>query len=108
MTTLPVTRTVGARKDVEGAIDYYLKEADAGVAARFAAALEAASSLLAHHPHLGSPRYAHALNLPDLRHHRLRGFPWIVFYVVLPDRIEIVRVLDARRDIPAMLRTDDD
>ncbi len=39
--------------------------------------------------------------LPGLKFRPCKPFPYLVFYMVLPKKIEILRVLRARRDIPA-------
>lgn len=59
---------------------------------------------VAEFPALGSARYAAALGLPNLRHRQLRRFRYLVFYAERDDRIDIVRVLHAERDIPVFLR----
>lgn len=92
-----------AHRDVESAIDHYAHEAGPDVALGFVTSLEAAYRAIAEQPGIGSPRYAHELMLPGLRHLRLARFPWLVFYVERDDHIDIWRVLDARRDIPTWL-----
>jgi toxin ParE1/3/4 len=42
--------------------------------------------------------------LPNLRHWRVGRFPYFAFYVEQEDRIDVWRVLDSRRDIPASLQ----
>lgn len=39
---------------------------------------------------------------------RIRGFPRAAFYIVQDDRIDVLRVLDLRTDIPAWLRMESD
>lgn len=98
-----VVPRVRAHRDVEEAIDHYARDAGPDVAVRFVDALDAAYRAIAEHPGSGSPRYAHELTLPGLRHRRLKRFPWLVFYVARHDQIDVWRVLDARSDIPAWL-----
>lgn len=98
---LPVRERARAVSDINGATARYVDAAGPDVASRFLDALQAA--YIGRHPHIGSARYAHALNVPGLRHRKLHRYPWIVLYVPWPDRIEVIRVLDARRDIPATL-----
>lgn len=95
-----------AAQDIEAAVARYHSEAGKEVALAFISELEAVYGLVIDYPHIGSPRFAHALNIPGLRHRKLRRYPWLVLYVVKENEIEVVRVLDARRDIPATL-TDD-
>lgn len=91
--------------DAEEAVDWYLLEAGPDVAMRFVTALETAYAHIAKHPGTGSPRWAHELDLPGLRGWALTGFPHIVFYTQLADRVEVWRVLHSARDIPAWIAT---
>ena len=92
-----------AHRDVENALARYLHEAGVDTAMTFVAALEKAYAAIAERPGAGSPRCAHELDLPGLRHRKLARFPLLVFYVERDDHIDVWRVLDARRDIPAWL-----
>jgi toxin ParE1/3/4 len=71
-------------------------------------ALEAAYRHILRAPGTGSPRYAHELALPRLRFRVCSRDPYLVFYIEPADRIEVRRVLHARRDIPAWLQNDVD
>ena len=99
----PLVRRARADADVHEAIDHYLTEST-DVALGFVDALEAAYEHIRHSPATGSPRYGHELNLPGLRFWQCRRYPYLVFYVALSDRIEVWRVLHARRDIPHWLQ----
>ena len=99
----PLIRRARADADVVEAIDYYLNESTA-VALQFVDALEAAYEHIRRAPATGSPRYAHELNLPGLRTWRCRRFPYLVFYLEHADRLEVWRVLHAKRDIPHWLQ----
>lgn len=92
-----------AEHDVEEAVAYYRGEAGPGTALGFVGALEAAITHLCDYPLIGSLRFAFELDIPDLRSWPLQRFPYLVFYVPDDDRIDIWRVLHARRDIPAFL-----
>lgn len=107
MTPKAVVPRDQAHCDVEQAIDHYAREAGADIALGFVEVLEAAYRWIAEHPGTGSPRYAHELDLPDLRHRQLERYPYLVFYVERTDHIDVWRVLDARRDIPAWLAEPD-
>ncbi|WP_404713627.1 type II toxin-antitoxin system RelE/ParE family toxin [Sphingomonas sp. MMS24-J13] len=96
-----------ALRDVEDAIDHYRREAGADIAIGFIDALEACYCWIAEHPATGSPRYAHELDLPGLRHRSLSRFPYLVFYIERRDHIDVWRVIDARRDIPDWLAGSD-
>ncbi len=93
-----------ARRDVEAAIKYYVREAGSDVAQGFIDALRRAYRTIADHPAAGSPRYAHELALPGLRGHGLKRYPYLVFYVERDDHIDVWRVLHAHRDIPAWMQ----
>lgn len=103
MTVKPVVRLARADLDVLEAIDHYLEEAPHAVDA-FVDALEDAYRRLARDPGIGSPRYAHELDMPGLRHWRCSKFPYLVFYQNAGDRTLILRVLHAQRDIPQRMR----
>ena len=103
MATKPVVPRALALRDVEDAVDHHLTEADASVALQFVDALQDAYSHIGKHSATGSPRYAHGLNLPGLRHWPLRRFPHLVFFIDRTDHVDVWRVLHGARDIPASL-----
>lgn len=53
---------------------------------------------------LNRVRYAVELSLPALRSWPLRRFPHLVFYVEAKDCIDVGRVLQSARDIPAWMQ----
>ncbi len=93
-----------ARRDVEGAVAYYLTEDAESAALSFIDALETTYRHIGRHPAAGSPRYAHELNLPGLRSWPLTRHPYLVFYMERPDHIDVWRVLHGQRDIPAWMQ----
>lgn len=95
-----------AQRDVEEAVAYYRSEAGADVALDFVDSVETAFRTLCDHPLIGSLRFAYELEIPDLRSWSLPRFPYVVFYLPDDEKIDIWRVLHARRDIPTFL-TDD-
>ena len=99
----PVRQRQLAVEDVQDAIDYYVKVDALPAALGLIDALEAAYVHLAEHPATGSPRYAHELNIPELRSWPLTRFPFLIFYVELPDAVDVWRVLHMKRDIPAWM-----
>ena len=101
MTSKPVVLREIARRDIDGAIDFYLAEAGEAVALRFIDALQAAIFAIGRHPAAGSPRYGQDLDLPGLRSRPLKRFPYVVFYVERDRDVDVWRVLHAKRDIPA-------
>jgi len=100
----PVVPRALANQDAEDAVAYYLGEDAASAALGFVDALEQAFTRIGRHPATGSPRYAHALNLPGLRSWPLSRFPHLVFYVEHMDHIDVWRVLHGARDVPAWMQ----
>ena len=99
----PLIRRAQADADVLDAIDYYLR-VSTSAAEGFIDSLEAAYLHIRRHPGSGSPRYAHELNIPGLRFWPCGRYPYLVFYMEKPDRIDVWRVLHGERDIPRWLR----
>ena len=104
MTAKPVVPRELANRDIDEAIANYLGEGAEQAALRFIEALERAYATIGRHPASGSPRYAHALNLPGLRFWPLARYPHLVFYVERPEHIDVWRVLHGQRDIPAWMQ----
>ena len=102
---LPLVRRARADLDASEALDHHLGES-VPVAEGFVGALEAAFAHIQRAPATGSPRWAHALHVPGQRSWPLTRYPYLVFYLLLPDRIEVWRVLHGKRDIPAWLSSD--
>lgn len=101
-----VSRAV-ADHDIDDAVDHYADVAGADTASQFVRELATAKRLIVESPRLGSPRYAMTVGVPNLRHRKVGRFPYLVFYLEFADRLEIVRVLHAARDIPAWLTEPD-
>jgi toxin ParE1/3/4 len=101
--TRPVVPRGQARQDVEDAVAHYLDDDAEAAALGFIDALNMAYSHIGRHPASGWPRYAHELNLPGLRPWPLTRHPYLVFYVERPDHMDVWRVLQGQRDIPAWL-----
>lgn len=99
----PLVRHERADEDVQEAIIYYLEHAPE-VALLFVTALEQTFHQIQRRPTIGSPRYAHELNLPGLRFRQCKLFPYMVFYVEAEHQIDIWRVLHGSRDIPTWLQ----
>jgi len=99
----PVVPRELAAQDVEDVVDYYLQEVGNQAALSFIESLQKAFEQIGRHPQTGSPRYAHELNLPGLRAWPVKRHPYWVFYVEFDDQIDVWRVLNSQRDIPAWL-----
>jgi toxin ParE1/3/4 len=107
MKAKPVIPRALAKQDVDDALSHYISEEAEQAALGFIDALEQAYSRISRHPALGSPRYAHELDLPGLRCWSLKRYPHLVFYVERQDHIDVWRVLHGMRDIPARLHSDE-
>ncbi len=97
-----------ANQDVDEIIAYYLGEFAEQAAYNFIDDLEDAYAHISRYPATGSPRYAHALNLPGLRFWQLTRYPHLVFYVERPEHIDVWRVLHGTRDIAQWMVEIDD
>lgn len=96
-----------ANRDVDAAIAHCLDQGAAPAAHGFVDALEQAYAYIGKHAATGSPRYAHALNLPGLRFWPLTRYPYLVFYVENDDHVDVWRVLHGQRDIAAWMHQPD-
>lgn len=96
-------RTAQADADVTADLDWYLQAAP-HVVKRFVSALETAIARIERNPGIGSPRYAHELDIPQLRHWALQKFPYAVFYIEHKTHLAVIRVVHLSRDIPATLQ----
>lgn len=101
----PAVRSTLASADIQAAVEFYVAET-APLAAQFIDALEHAVHQLESHPATGSPRYAHELNIPQLRFWPLRQFPFALFYIEHTDHLDVIRCVHMSRDIPASLQDD--
>jgi len=97
----PVISSRQAQRDIDQAVDWYLAEAGAETANGFVDAVAGAFATIARQPGIGSQRYADSLAVPGLRTWQIGRYPYVVFYVVHDDAIDVYRVLHASRDIPA-------
>ena len=99
----PIIPRKQAERDVDDALAYYLGEKAIQASLGFIDALEQAYRHISQFPASGSPRYAHELNLPELRLWSLDGYPYLVFYVEQPEHVDVWRILHSQRDIPEFL-----
>lgn len=100
----PVIPRQQANRDIDETLAGYLGEGSVAQALSFIETLEQACAHIARHPATGTVDCAHELNLPGLRCQRLESYPHLVFYAEHTTHIDVWRVLDARRDIPAGLQ----
>jgi toxin ParE1/3/4 len=99
----PVRLRERAAADIDQAVDFYLAEADTDVAVRFVDAVERAVGQIGRSPQSGSLRFSYELEIPGLRVRPLVRFPYLVFYVVGDEVVDVWRVLHTRRDIPSAM-----
>ena len=99
----PVVPSNQANLDIVEAAEHYFSEGGERLADRFTDALKAAFDVISRHPGIGSPRYAHEIEMEGLRSWKLTGFPYIALYIERGEAIEVIRVLHGARDIPATL-----
>ena len=104
MKSKPVIPRELANRDVDEAIAHYLEQDAEAAALGFIEALEQAYAHIGRHAATGSPRYAHELNLPELRFWPLTRYPYLVSYVERDDHIDVWRVLHGQRDIPRWMQ----
>lgn len=104
MKSLPVIPRELARLDADQAISAYIIEAGRDAALGFIDALEDAYEHIGANSAGSSPRWGHELNLPGLRSRKLKRYPYLVFFMVHEDHVDVWRILHAQRDIPAWLQ----
>lgn len=97
----PVVPSRRALRDIDSAWSHYLNEAGTPVALGFLDALDSAVELVRVEPGIGSPRWAQELNVPGLRSRRLKGYPYLIFYLEQDDAVDMVRLLHGAADILA-------
>jgi len=90
--------------DIDESVDYYVGEAGFDVALRFLDAVEGAFSLLRRHPEAGAIARYERVELEGIRRWPVREFDaHLVFYRLVDDRIEVVRVLHGAQDLEQIL-----
>jgi toxin ParE1/3/4 len=100
-----IHKTGLATADINELADYYYENAGLTIALRFIDNAERAFNELLVRPGLGALLGLDELPYEDIRRWQIHGFgQLIVLYREMADGIEIVRVLNTARDIPALLR----
>ncbi|MEZ5231067.1 MAG: type II toxin-antitoxin system RelE/ParE family toxin [Acidimicrobiales bacterium] len=99
----PVRLRQLAAVDVDDASEYYRNEAGEQTTLDFVDAVERGIRRIGRSPHVGSLRFAYELAIPDLRAWPLQHFPYVVFYIVGDEEIDVWRILHTRRDVAAAL-----
>ena len=93
-----------AKDDIIRQFRYYLLEDASETADRFVDAVDESIEVICRMPQIGAPKLLKNPMLSGLRSWAVRGFEDIlIFYVVQPDALRVVRVLHGRRDIKRIL-----
>ncbi len=93
-----------ADRDIDHQFEYLAIEAGTHTAQRFLSALRMTLSALRVNPEIGSPRQFEDERLAGLRVWPVKGFRrQLVFYIPTRFTVEVVRVLNAARDVDAIL-----
>jgi len=93
-----------AKDDIIRQFRYYLLEDAFEAATRFLDAVDESIEAICRMPHIGAPKPLKSPILSGLRSWAVRGFEDIlIFYVVQPEVLRVVRVLHGRRDIKRIL-----
>ena len=93
-----------AEADILRQVEWYADQGLLPVGARFHAAVMAAIAALVAMPRAGAPQPTANPLLAGLRSWPVRGFREVrVYYLVQPDRLLVLRVLHARRDLARLL-----
>jgi len=91
---LPVLLQAGAEADIQATHDE-LEQLQAGLGGRFVTRVNELLLRIEATPEIYGSVWQ------DVRAARLRRFQYVVYYVVFPDRVEVLAVLHGARDAPA-------
>lgn len=92
---------VRAVEDTAAAVQAIAQEFGEPAARRFWAELTHAYRLLLRQPRLGIRRPE--FEIEALRSWKIRRYPWIIFYRIHGERLEIIRVVPGLMDLPRLL-----
>lgn len=98
MAQKPVIPLVQAVQDLDEAVAHYLSEQAEAAALGFVGALDRGYKHIARYPACGTSRYAHELDLSELRCCSLKRYPYVVFYIERDDHIDVCGMLHGVRD----------
>ena len=97
-----------ATDDIERLAAYYLAEAGIAVALRFVDNAEHAFAQLANMPRMGALLGLNDTRYADIRRWHIQGFPrLLILYRDMPNGIDVIRVIDAGRDINVLFEATD-
>lgn len=96
-----------AEADTDEAADYHADHGSLEVGLRFLGAVKEAYDFICQNPEVGTRSLHRNRGLEGLRRWRVPGFEnYLVFYRLVDDWVEIVRVLHGARDIDALLEAE--
>ena len=92
------------REDILRQFRYYLLEAAPDTATRFLDAVDESINAICAMPNIGAPKPLKNPTLSGLRFWPVNGFENIlIFYLVQPETLRVVRILHGKRDIKDIL-----
>ena len=98
-----------AKDDILRQFRYYLLEDSFDVADKFLDCVDESIETICKMPEIGAPKQFKNPLLSGLRSWAVRGFEEVlIFYVVHPDALRVVRVLHGKRDIKKILEREKD
>ncbi len=102
--TLPLIVRNRATQDLRQHANYILAMGNRNAAERFLSSAELTFSQLTMTPYLGKVVSLALSDLGEIRRWRIKNFKdYLIFYQVLDDRIEVLRVLQGARDLEDIL-----
>jgi len=102
--SLPIVIAARAEQDMTLQYQWYLRNADAGVAERYLGAVDGAIHRIASQPDIGMPRRFHATELQGIRSFPANGAfgKHLIFYRAA-ECLSIERIMHGARDLPRRL-----
>jgi toxin ParE1/3/4 len=98
-----------AKDDILRQFRYCLLEDALDAAAQFLDAVDQSIESICAMPHIGAPKQFKNPNLSGLRFWAVKGFEDIlIFYIVQPEDLRVVRILHGRRDTKKLLEQEKD
>jgi toxin ParE1/3/4 len=96
-----------ADKEITNGLVHYLSQAGDKVASDFLDKFKAGLAHIAAFPESGATRYRSLFPEIDLRFWRIKTFPYLIFYIIRGDHVDVIAVLHAFSDIPNILAEKD-
>ncbi len=93
-----------ATKDIRQQANYILTQRNRNTAEKFLSSAELTFSQLVKTPHIGKVVSFGLFDIGEIRQWYIKNFrDYLIFYQVVDERIEILRVLNGRRDLRDIL-----